>query len=196
MQIERAIANVQTLGPGNRLVIWVNGCNRKCPGCVSPNLQPFKPCNEVDVVEFMSCFDLKEIDGITISGGEPFEQPVDLYALVKYCKSNGIDDILVYTGYTEKELVDKQNPYVNSVLSLIAVLIDGPYMAEMDNGADNLKGSENQSIIVKNHEYSELYQKYHKKARDMQVFNMGKYIVAAGIPDSTFIKKFENNEEV
>ena len=196
MQNERAISNVQTLGPGNRLVIWVNGCNRRCRGCVSPNLQPFDPNNDVNVLEFMAGFDLSEFDGITISGGEPFEQPEDLCVLVEYCKRNGIDDILVYTGYTESELVDKRNPYIDSVLSSIAVLIDGPYIIELDNGTDNLKGSANQRIIVKNKDFQDVYYLYHKKGREMQVFNMGKFIVAAGIPDSAFIKSFENNEEV
>lgn len=196
MQIERAIANVRTLGPGNRLVIWVNGCNRRCHGCVSPNLQSFNPNNDIDVLRFMSGFDLNEFDGITISGGEPFEQPEDLYVLVEYCKRNGMEDILVYTGYTESELVDKRNPYVDSVLSSIAVLIDGPYICELDDGTDNLKGSGNQRIIVKNKDLQELYHRYHKKKREMQVFYLGKLIVAAGIPDSAFIKSFESNEEV
>ena len=84
MQIERSINGIKTLGPGNRFVIWVNGCNRRCKGCVSERLQKFEPRNEQNLTEYLSQFNFSSTDGITISGGEPFEQIDELLKAIRF----------------------------------------------------------------------------------------------------------------
>lgn len=190
MQIERTVSGVTTLGPGKRLAVWVNGCFRKCKGCVSPRLRLFNPLNEVDIEEYFSVFDLKNTGGVTISGGEPFEQARELYRLVTYFRVRGIDDILIYTGYTIEELRSKNDEYVDGVLSKIAVLIDGPYVLEKDSGTGNLKGSDNQRIIVLNERYRRKYAGYYRKKRKMRTLAAGNLVLAVGIPDKEFIEKF------
>ena len=134
MRIERVVNYITTLGPGSRLCIWVNGCSRKCVGCVSPNLQNVDESTEVDIYECLYAYNLELIDGVTISGGEPFEQAEELYRLVRYIRRRGIRDILVYTGYTYDQLKDMQSAAVDGVLEAISVLIDGPYVEELDFG--------------------------------------------------------------
>ena len=111
MQIERAITGVTTLGPGSRLVVWVNGCPRRCKGCVSPRLQASAPQNERDVIAFLRQFDLSDVDGVTVSGGEPFLQTEELLRMVRYLRGQGVEDILVYTGYTLGELRARYEAY-------------------------------------------------------------------------------------
>lgn len=87
---------VKTLGPGNRVGIWMNGCHRRCIGCISPELQIYDACKEVTIDELMKMIQRIEapIDGFTISGGEPFLNPMALNALVQSLVSIS-DDILV-----------------------------------------------------------------------------------------------------
>ena len=194
MQIERAVFGVYTLGPGIRLGVWVNGCKRRCKGCVSQRLQAFDPRNEVDIEEYFDGFDLTMADGVTVSGGEPFEQPEELYRLVGYFRKRGIHDILIYTGYTIEELRAKNNADINGTLELIDVLIDGPYMIEQDSGKGNLKGSDNQRVLFLNGDLREKYAAFYRDEREMQEFYLGNTVLAVGIPDAEYIKNFERNE--
>lgn len=194
MQIERAILGVTTLGPGSRLAIWVNGCDRHCKGCVSVRLQAKRPENETDEREFLKGFDLSRADGVTVSGGEPFDQPQGLLRAVSYLKEAGIDDILVYTGYTYEELKARRDPATDAVLKQIAVLIDGPYVSLLDRGRGNLKGSANQRVIVLNKEFSARYAAYECDRRTMQEFRAGNVLIGVGIPDRAYIERFLKNE--
>ena len=190
MQIERAINGVTTLGPGNRLAIWVNGCYRHCKGCLSERLQHFEPSNEQNIFTYFANYDLSKVDGITISGGEPFEQVEELLILVRYFKQRGINDILIYSGYTIQELHAKHDERIEQILNEIAVLIDGPYIDEQNNNTGNLKGSDNQRIIFINTAFKNRYDEYFRETRTMQEFRFGNYIVAVGIPTKEYIANF------
>ena len=85
------------------------------------------------------------VDGVTISGGEPFDQPQQLNRLVTLLHAELTEDILVYTGYTLEQLQLRNCPDTNGVLDKIAVLIDGAYVEELDDGV-GLRGSSNQKI--------------------------------------------------
>lgn len=190
MQIERAIGGVKTLGPGNRLAIWVNGCHRRCIGCVSWRLQAPVPQNDRDIRDFFDEFDLEDTDGITVSGGEPFDQLSELKRLVEYFRQRGFDDILIYTGYTMEELLLKNDERVSYILNNISVLIDGPYLDEQNSNRGNLKGSDNQRVLVINPEYQKKYDDYYKDEREMQEFRLGPFLVSAGIPSREYISAF------
>lgn len=139
---------VTALGPGNRVGIWINGCNRGCVGCISPEFQLYDASKEVtvsDLVRMIKRIDAP-IDGFTISGGEPFFNPVVLnllvHSIVDIC-----DDILIYTGYTIEELKKKNDKDIDSILDSCAALIDGPYIMEL-NDNKGLRGSSNQRCFV------------------------------------------------
>ena len=190
MQIERAMAGVTALGPGNRLAIWVNGCKRRCKGCVSPELQAFNPNNEREIADFFEGFSFDEIDGITISGGEPFEQVSELRKLVDYSRQSGCDDILIYTGYTYDELKSREDEDINYILSKISVLIDGEYIEEQDDDKSALRGSTNQRIIFLNTKYKKKYEAYSENGRMQQILDLGFYVLGVGIPNKKFITEF------
>ena len=191
MQIERTVCGVTTLGPGSRMAVWVNGCPRRCKGCVSPLLQRPEPCNERDIDEYFSRFDYASIDGVTISGGEPFMQTEELARLVRFLKKRGVEDILVYTGYTIEELRARGDEYTDYVLSAIAVLIDGPYVEEKNTDIGNLRGSDNQRVIFLSDKFKRPYADYADDKRSMQIFGLGNIELAVGIPDKEFVKNFK-----
>lgn len=192
MQVERIIADVETLGPGKRICIWVNGCNRRCPGCVSPELQAFNKDNECDITAVLDKFKLDATIGVTVSGGEPFEQTSELAALVKFLNKKGVVDILVYTGYTLEELQERtvEKKATQYVLSNIGVLIDGPYVQELNDDTGNLKGSNNQRVIFVKRGLKQKYDSYYSDGRKMQEFFMFPHFVAVGIPTKEYAEKF------
>lgn len=193
MRIERAVNYVTALGPGKRLCIWVNGCSRACPGCVSPRLQQADPETEVEIAQYFAEYRLDRIDGVTVSGGEPFEQAEELAVLVRYLRERGVRDILVYSGYTLDELIAQKSAAVEEVLRGISVLIDGPYIRELDTQCGNLAGSSNQKIHYLDESVKPRYEAYASEVRAVQEMTLGNTLLGVGIPDAAYIEKFKNS---
>ncbi|MEW6265607.1 MAG: 4Fe-4S single cluster domain-containing protein [Thermodesulfobacteriota bacterium] len=139
---------VRSLGPGLRAALWVAGCDRKCPGCLSPEMQPFSSGRLIEIGalarKLLSVG--HPLTGLTVSGGEPFDQAGALLDLLDRLKPTRPDwDVLVYTGYTRPE-IESVSETGRRLLSHIDILIDGPYRAEIP-GRHPLAGSGNQEII-------------------------------------------------
>ena len=144
MFISHWLFPVTVLGPGNRLEIWTQGCSRNCEGCIAPELQG-SGVIEYDVLaladEFNSIIRDNQLDGITISGGEPVEQLEDL---IRLTENLDCEDILLYTGYNYEEIKDD----VLHRLS-VDVVITGPYVKDLDDDRP-LYGSSNQELVFLN----------------------------------------------
>ena len=184
MNVARILYPVEVLGPGKRLGIWVCGCRRGCKGCSNPELWGQKPEYEVTVEDIMSLVsrisDLHKIDGFTISGGEPMDQPEGLSQLVTQLSAYS-KDILIYTGYRIDELKKREDPATNIILSRTAVLIDGEYREE-ENIDVLLRGSSNQRIHILIPEMAEGYEKYLASAHNqIQNFTTLNGVVSVGI---------------
>lgn len=184
MNVARILYPVEVLGPGKRVGIWVCGCRRGCKGCSNPELWEQRPEYEVTVDGIMDLvsriIESHEIDGFTISGGEPMDQPEALSQLLprllEYSK-----DILTYTGYRIEELKDRKDPNTDAALSQIAVLIDGEYR-EAENTDVLLRGSTNQRIHILNPEMAEIYENYLSSAHNqIQNFTTSNGVVSVGI---------------
>ena len=166
---------VTNLGPGNRICIWTSGCKKKCLGCMSEASQKFseetlRPFEDIRL-ELENIIFKNKVDGVTISGGEPFDQN-ELEKLVFYLKEKNIDDILIYTGYKIEELEK-----YDRILANISVLIDGPYIDELNDNRP-LRGSSNQRIIILNSKYRYKYLEYLKLPRTFDVkFYKDRFII-------------------
>lgn len=171
---------VKALGPGNRVGIWMNGCNRGCEGCISPELQEYDYSKEVTVNELMLMIHRiqTQIDGFTISGGEPFLNPEALNEMVQSLVSI-CDDILIFTGYRIEELRLQKNEAIDSVLNACAALIDGPYIKEL-NDNKGLRGSSNQRCLI--FKYHDRYQGIETSDRTLQNVMYGNKVLTIGIP--------------
>jgi anaerobic ribonucleoside-triphosphate reductase activating protein len=88
-------------------------------------------------------------DGVSILGGEPFQQPDGLLALVRALRVRGCRHILAYSGYTYERLrrMGERRPSVGVVLDEIDILVDGPLVAALADGAGAWTGSGNQRVI-------------------------------------------------
>mgnify|MGYP000868816764 CR=1 FL=1 len=133
---------VTALGPGRRIGIWLQGCSIRCPGCMSLDTwAPAKKTERIaDVLARMSIW-LPDADGVTISGGEPFDQPHALHALLSGLRTAQNGSILVYSGYSLSTLTERHP----ATLALIDVLISEPFDAACDEPA-LLRGSSNQRV--------------------------------------------------
>lgn len=180
ISLARMYYPVKVLGPGSRVGIWMNGCNRGCNGCISPELQVYDKSKEVSVDEIMRMIERVDgpIDGFTISGGEPFFRPEALNALVG-AAATVCDDILIFSGYTIKELKAQGEKAIDSVLDTCAALIDGPYVKELNDNS-GLRGSSNQRCWI--FKYPDKYAGIEIAERRLQTIVYGKRVLTIGIP--------------
>jgi anaerobic ribonucleoside-triphosphate reductase activating protein len=180
ISLARVYYPVKVLGPGSRVGIWLNGCHRKCPGCISPELQGYDLSKEVsvqDVIKMIMRID-SPIDGFTISGGEPFYNPKALNALVS-ALATICDDILIFTGYTLEELRQQDNESIYSILNTCSAIIDGPFVKEL-NERKGLRGSSNQRCWVFKHHNR--YAGILEEERSLQNVLYDKGMLTIGIP--------------
>lgn len=133
-------------GPGLRAVVWTQGCPHKCKGCHNPQTHDLNGGFEVDVDKLIDKISkLRLQKGITISGGEPFIQTMQLIPIVRYIKENTGLDIWVYTGFQYEELIknDKNIEFIR----YIDVLVDGKFDENKKDINLKFRGSSNQRII-------------------------------------------------
>ena len=184
MYVERLLFPIHTLGPGSRIALWTMGCPFRCSKCASPELW------EVDMAKNLQVENLRrliggviennEVDGLTITGGEPFSQIDDLFGLLFALDTPKNFDVLVFTGYTLAELVNKRNKKIEQLLQKIDVLVDGRYMDEF-NGSSALRGSDNQNIVYLNEGLRGKYEKYLQKGRQVQNIFYENALISVGI---------------
>ncbi len=150
-------APITLLGPGRRFGLWVQGCQRHCPGCIAPLMQPASG-GRLWPIPLLArhiglYFDELGLDGLTISGGEPLEQSAQLRELVLLLRQDHPGfDTLVYSGYSLLNGPDASGMAffgeprsMHHVTDWIDALIDGEYQA--DQATDlALRGSRNQKI--------------------------------------------------
>lgn len=184
MNVARILYPVEVLGPGKRIGIWVCGCKRGCKGCSNPELWSPKPEYEVTIDEIIQLIDkvasTHDIDGFTISGGEPMDQASELAKLLPKLKRYS-EDVLVYTGYQLGNLKERNDQATNYVLNNITVLIDGEYI-ETENNDVLLRGSENQKIHILSSKQQAKYQDYLNNAHNqIQNFTTSDGVVSVGI---------------
>lgn len=126
-------------GPGVRTVIWVQGCSLGCPGCFNPATHPAGG-QGIEVEALAREVRAAAADGLTVSGGEPFEQPEALLALVTALAGTSI---IVFSGFTRAEI--ERQELGPAILARIDVLVDGRYV-EKRRLARGLRGSSNQVV--------------------------------------------------
>ena len=135
-------------GPGRRSVVQVAGCSIRCPGCYVPetheraNGKPTLIDEIVAEIDKRSC----EHDGVTILGGEPFDQIEALEKLVKKLKEKNYH-LTIYSGYTLENLLDRKCESIRQVLANTDLLIDGAFKREFTKNVGEYRGSSNQRLI-------------------------------------------------
>ena len=144
INIHSLIKNSRVNGPGERFVIWTQGCRKGCKNCYNPETWSHYRNNLIDIDLLVEEIKNSSISGVTISGGDPFEQPEELFYLLREIKQLDLSDgVIVFSGYTIDEIRVREE--LRKSLDYIDVLIDGLYIEEkrITNG---LAGSSNQEF--------------------------------------------------
>jgi anaerobic ribonucleoside-triphosphate reductase activating protein len=130
-------------GPGKRLVVFFQGCNRGCDGCFNPATHSHEHGVNSTAKDIINDNISSSIEGITVSGGEPFLQPQGLKELLTIARQYRLSTI-VYTGFKIEDIKNKKE--LNEVLPYIDVLIDGPFVKELKERTLLARGSTNQRL--------------------------------------------------
>lgn len=142
VSISRVHFPVTTLGPGRRVGIWFQGCSIRCPGCISADTwAPGRRRVAIGQLVTELAPWLSAANGVTISGGEPFDQADALIELLKAIRTRTSADILVYSGHPLEKLTD----VLLRADGLIDALISDPYVEEQVQTLA-LRGSDNQRL--------------------------------------------------
>lgn len=144
-------------GPGSRMVIFFQGCVRGCVGCFNPDTHSREIRDSLSVEEIFSRFCSNGIEGITVSGGEPFLQPTGLFRLLKKAREDYNLSSIVYTGLKYEEILEA--PALAMSLQFIDVLVDGAYENEKKEKTLLARGSTNQRFhfLTKRYDLSDFH---------------------------------------
>ena len=131
-------------GPGLRTSIYLAGCNHRCPGCHNPDSWNPQGGEERSLDELMQVIAYNEAP-VTLSGGDPLQQPEDTRALIHRIKRELGYNVWCFTGYTWEEIV--ANPELLDVVRELDVLVDGPFVQDERDISLRFRGSRNQRLI-------------------------------------------------
>lgn len=136
-------------GPGRRSVVQVAGCSIRCPGCYVPETHRSANGKPTLIKNIVAEIDKRsgEHDGVTILGGEPFDQLESLEILVRKLKVKGFH-LVIYSGYTLENLLGRKSRQINGILATTDLLIDGAFKRELTANAGEYRGSSNQRLIL------------------------------------------------
>lgn len=147
LRVHRILYHTSAEGMGNRSCIWVQGCRRRCPGCMA--VKTWEPSGgfAMDTEEIMNRIAAQEgLEGVTFLGGEPFEQAEALGEVAFFCRQKGLS-VISFTGYTLEELKKADIRGSAKLLQNIDLLIDGPYIEEKRDFSRPWVGSSNQRYL-------------------------------------------------
>ena len=196
LRIARFQERSQALGPGTRAVVWFQGCAFDCPGCIAAEMNrsdDFDLTTPSDLVERV--LKISGIEGVTLSGGDPFDQPLDLLAdFLEDLKRRSELSVMCYTGRTLDQLRrGEPNDVTARILKRLDILIDGLYVESLNDGSA-WRGSSNQQI----HFLSPRYRHFESsvcdsRERQLEVsISSSHEIEITGIPPTGFMDRLRS----
>lgn len=133
-------------GPGVRMAIFFQGCLRHCEECQNPGSWAMYGGDKIDTDVFKKAMTEDSLlTGITLSGGEPFLQPVAALDLARFAHSRKLS-VWCYSGYTFEQIMEWEDNR-KTLLREIDVLVDGPFEKDRMSLDISWRGSSNQRLI-------------------------------------------------
>jgi anaerobic ribonucleoside-triphosphate reductase activating protein len=191
LRIHRSLPAVRdVLGPGVRAVVWVQGCSLACKGCMVPETWARQRGTEIMPADLAAMLLTRaDVEGVTVSGGEPTEQAAAVAQLLAAFKRAGKNTWL-YSGYTLEELVARDDPATDLLLSLVDVLVDGRYEVEQA-GSFRWRGSANQRIIPLTDAIPLRADNWSESSGVEITLDEHSALVVVGVPPPDFLTKFK-----
>jgi anaerobic ribonucleoside-triphosphate reductase activating protein len=143
LNVARVLPRSAANGPGDRFVVWVQGCPLACPGCWNPDTWAFERRHLRDVDALAAeVLSTNGIEGVTFSGGEPFAHARALAAIAHAARTSGLS-VFIFTGY---ELGELTRPEHRALLKLADVAVTGRYLDARRTNDLPWRGSSNQTV--------------------------------------------------
>ncbi len=185
-------------GPGARASIWVQGCTIGCHGCYNAKTHAHEP-NSLISPDEIAVWYLSQIgiDGITFSGGEPFEQAqavLETIQLIDLQKGQEVS-VFIYTGFEIEQLQNDSNPYVEELLKRVDILSAGPFIQKLHDPNLLWRGSTNQRLHFLSERYNESMIEKWKKDSPIEEITLSAnwiYYTGFGGPSSDLVKLAKN----
>ena len=134
-------------GPGMRATVFFQGCPHHCEGCHNPQTHDPTGGKEQEISEILKpILENPILDGVTLSGGEPFMQAEAAAEIAKAAHGKGFD-VWTYTGYTIEEILDANDPAWKALLEQTDILVDGRFIKSQKTLDKPFVGSKNQRLI-------------------------------------------------
>lgn len=169
VRIYKILKQTRVEGPKTRYCIWFQGCSKHCKGCWAKATWDFNAGKEYEVEEIIQDIKkTKNIDGITLLGGEPFEQPEALKYICENTKKLELS-VICFTGNKIEELHKAHN----DILNHIDLLIDGEFIEEEKDYSRPWVGSKNQRYHFLTNKFSEEEIKQYKNKIEINIEKNG-----------------------
>ena len=146
MKVMNIIHDSVVDGDGLRTVIFFAGCPHFCEGCHNPASWNIRNGTEMTVDQVVQEVASNPLTDVTLSGGEPFFQALEVAQVARRLKALG-KHIWAYSGYTLEQLQDSEDKAKRELLSYCDVLVDGPFILEKRDLTLQFRGSSNQRVI-------------------------------------------------
>jgi anaerobic ribonucleoside-triphosphate reductase activating protein len=169
IRIASVVPVTEAEGPGARFAVWVQGCAIRCPGCCNPHMFDALGGEPVESQELLARLDAvrDRVEGVTLLGGEPFEQAAALVPFTHGVRERGLS-VVAFSGYPIHALRRDRPPGSRDLLAEVDLLVDGPYVEPLPESRRRWAGSDNQRFHFLTGRYSP-----------------GVEVIAAGEPERT-----------
>ena len=194
LNIADTMSRSRANGPGVRAVIWVQGCTIGCPGCYNAFTHPHKAAKLMEPAEIAKWVaTISDIEGITFSGGEPFEQAAAITATIDEIRllCGPKFSVFAYSGFEYDSLVRSEDPIVQELLKRIDILSVGPYISKLRDTNLLWRGSSNQTLQYLSERYSCCEEEKWTKESPVEEYALDKnsvHFTGFGGPGSAILK--------
>ena len=192
LNIGQVLPTTNAEGPGLRYALWVQGCSLRCPGCCNPHMFSAQKSNWMNISDIVE--DIRKtkqqnplLEGISILGGEPVEQPQGLLQLCSEVQKLDLS-VMVFTGHLYTNLT--QNPILYGFLSYCDILVDGPFeenQLEEEGQKRKWIGSQNQNIYILSDRYKHLEGDWPTDKNTVEIRMFNGEITINGFPFDDFM---------
>ena len=146
LRVTRVVPDTTAEGPGTRWALWVQGCTIGCAECCNPHTWDRDGGVAVSVKELIESMLAVPVEGITLLGGEPFEQAPGLAEIAEAARANG-RGVMTFTGHRYEVLQRSGDAGWHALLLATDLLVDGPFLRDRIDTARPCVGSTNQRFL-------------------------------------------------
>jgi anaerobic ribonucleoside-triphosphate reductase activating protein len=176
LRLARVLLGTTAEGPGLRAAVWVQGCSIRCSGCINPHLFSPRGGEVHDPVALVGQAVAHGCEGLTLLGGEPFDQAAACAELAEAGRRAGLG-VITFTGY-ELDFISNRDESCRRLIAATDLLVDGPYRRHEAETERSLVGSANQRFLHLTDRYADFDPTRHSNRVDIRISPEGKTAVA------------------